>query len=258
MGYRVGGRIASRMPGSRCSTSAASPQIKFRPQAVGPCFRELLRLLATQSGLPQRLGTAGQRATGQRGRERLEAQPGWEAEHQLKGGYAPLIQDDHVQIRKRLSPITGVRSAASADGRRVGMARPSNVIEIRTEGQQAAHSGPFPQSLVEFFLAAFSDAGDLVWDPFLGSGTTLATAQMLRRIGCGIEISPAYCDVVLGRMARLLGKEPVLANSGQSLAEVAAARGVPFEPDAQTQLQDNRGIWQRGPARYDDRRRKAS
>ena len=42
---------------------------------------------------------------------------------------------------------------------------PSNVIEVKTESSQGSHSAPFPRALVEFFVKAFSDPGDVVFDP---------------------------------------------------------------------------------------------
>ena len=105
-----------------------------------------------------------------------------------------------------------------------GLARPSNVIEVKAEGGQGDHSAPFPRALVEFFVQAFSDPGDMVFDPFLGSGTSMAAAHVLGRIGCGCEISPAYCDVILRRMSTLTGQEPVLASTGQSFSQAAHER----------------------------------
>ena len=49
-----------------------------------------------------------------------------------------------------------------------GLARPSNVIEVKAEGGQGDHSAPFPRALGEFFVKAFSDSGDIVFDPFMG------------------------------------------------------------------------------------------
>ena len=110
-----------------------------------------------------------------------------------------------------------------------GIAWPSNVIEAKAEGSQGSHSAPFPRALVEFFLKAFSDPGDSIYDPFMGSGTTMAAAHVLGRTGYGCEISPAYCDVILRRMEHLAGVEPVLAATGQSMWEVAVDRGVTEE-----------------------------
>ena len=112
------------------------------------------------------------------------------------------------------------------DGRFTDIARPSNVIEVRTESTQGSHSAPFPRALVEFFLKAYSDEGDLVFDPFMGSGTTMAAAHVLNRDGYGCEISPAYCDVILARVGKLAGEQPVLVETGQPFEQVAAARGV--------------------------------
>ncbi|MCC6366340.1 MAG: ParB N-terminal domain-containing protein [Bryobacterales bacterium] len=108
--------------------------------------------------------------------------------------------------------------------RHEGLARPSNVIEVRTESNQGSHSAPFPRALVEFFIKAFSDAGDIVLDPFLGSGTTMAAAHVLERTGYGIEISPAYCDVILHRMEHLTGVQPTLT-TGEKFNDIAAQRG---------------------------------
>jgi DNA modification methylase len=100
------------------------------------------------------------------------------------------------------------------------------VIEVKTESSQGSHSAPYPRALVEFFVKAYSDEGDVIFDPFMGSGTTMAAAQILNRDGFGCEISPAYCDVIVGRVSNLSGEEPVLEATGQTFAQVAETRGV--------------------------------
>jgi len=142
------------------------------------------------------------------------------------------------------------------DERYEGLARPSNVIEAKTESSQGSHSAPFPRALVEFFIKAFSDAGDLVFDPFLGSGTTLVAAALLDRIGCGPEISPAYCDVVVRRAMAALNCDAVLADSGQTFEEVAAARGVSVDPPASRHATDARSIRHKNGMPYYGPRRK--
>ena len=54
------------------------------------------------------------------------------------------------------------RSSLSQDseGRYAGIARPSNVVEVKSESSQGSHSAPFPRALVEFFVLAYSDEGD--------------------------------------------------------------------------------------------------
>ena len=121
----------------------------------------------------------------------------------------------------------GKADAADDDGRYAGIARPSNVVEVKSESSQGSHSAPFPRALVEFFLQAFSDESDVVYDPFLGSGTTMAAAAGLGRVGYGCEISPAYCDVILRRMMNLTGEAATLSEMNETFAAVAAARDVP-------------------------------
>ncbi len=116
------------------------------------------------------------------------------------------------------------RNANNLEGRHGGIARPSNVIEVKTESSQGSHSAPFPRALVEFFVKAYSDSGDLIFDPFLGSGTTIAAAHVLGRVGCGVEISPAYCDVIVRRIEHLAGIEAVLAETGEGFNIIAARR----------------------------------
>jgi DNA modification methylase len=86
---------------------------------------------------------------------------------------------------------------------RDGMARPSNVIEAGTGGAKVtgAHPAEFPVALPRWFLLAYSDPGDVLYDPFVGSGTSLLAAAESGRVGCGIEIAPRYCAVVLERLA---------------------------------------------------------
>ena len=52
---------------------------------------------------------------------------------------------------------------------------------------------------------------DLIYDPFLGSGTTLIAAEQLGRKCYGMEISPNYCDVIVKRWENLTGKKATLA-----------------------------------------------
>jgi DNA modification methylase len=54
----------------------------------------------------------------------------------------------------------------------------------------------------------------LIYDPFLGSGTTLIAAEQLGRKCYGMEISPQYCDVIVKRWETLTGKKASLADAG--------------------------------------------
>lgn len=63
---------------------------------------------------------------------------------------------------------------------------------------------------------------DSVYDPFLGSGTTLIACEQLGRRCFGLELDPRYCDVIVGRWEKLTGKSATL--DGRTFAEVAKER----------------------------------
>lgn len=80
------------------------------------------------------------------------------------------------------------------------MAYPTNVLHLATECGNKNHSAAFPEALPEWFIKLFSDEGDLVLDPFVGSGTTCAVAQRLQRNSVGIEVLAKYCDLANGEI----------------------------------------------------------
>lgn len=88
------------------------------------------------------------------------------------------------------------------------MAYPTNVLYLATECGNKNHSAAFPQALPEWFIKLFTDAGDWVLDPFVGSGTTLKAAKELGRNAVGIDILPEYCamarEAVLDAQYQLL------------------------------------------------------
>ena len=87
-----------------------------------------------------------------------------------------------------------------------------------------AHSTVKPTALVADFLLDCSNRGDLVVDPFIGSGTTLIAAHRTKRRGAGIELDPLYVDTALRRLATVTGLTPVLAGDGRTFDEIAALR----------------------------------
>jgi DNA modification methylase len=67
--------------------------------------------------------------------------------------------------------------------------------------------------------------GELVYDPFLGSGTTLAAAELTRRVCCGLELDPKYIDVIIQRWQALSGQQATWEGDGRSFPELARQRG---------------------------------
>ena len=90
----------------------------------------------------------------------------------------------------------------SGVGRRISawqgrpMAYPSNVLHASPVAHNTGHSAPFPEWLPEFFIKLFTDPGDIVVDPFAGSGTTLRVATRLRRRAIGVELLAAKRELV--------------------------------------------------------------
>lgn len=105
-----------------------------------------------------------------------------------------------------------------------GLARPSNVIEARAEGAQGQHSAPFPVAIPEFFIKAFTDPGDVVFDPFLGSGSTMIAAIKNGRSCYGCELSPNYTDVIVARAQKAVSEQFRLEGDGRTFAEMREER----------------------------------
>ena len=107
-----------------------------------------------------------------------------------------------------------------------GSARPGNVIKISTRSNpnENSHEAAFPPDLPMHFILAFSDAGDLIYDPFMGSGSTLIAAECSGRVCCGTEISPRYVDVAVLRWQNMTGKVATLESTGQTFEEARHAR----------------------------------
>ena len=77
---------------------------------------------------------------------------------------------------------------------------PSNVIHMATECYNQQHSAVFPVALPEWFIKLFTKEGDIVLDPFVGSGTTLVAAKKLARSYIGIDTNPDYCSLASKRV----------------------------------------------------------
>jgi DNA modification methylase len=66
--------------------------------------------------------------------------------------------------------------------------------------------------------------GELVYDPFLGSGTTLAAAEVTQRVCYGVELDPKYADVIVQRWQTLSDKKATLDGDGRTFEEIASER----------------------------------
>ncbi len=79
-----------------------------------------------------------------------------------------------------------------------------------TGDERHGHATPKPVEMMARCIKSSSRAGDIVVEPFLGSGTTLIAAEQLGRKCYGVELSPAYVDVIVQRWENLTGKKAKL------------------------------------------------
>ena len=78
--------------------------------------------------------------------------------------------------------------------------------------------------MLEDALLDMTERGDIVLDPFLGSGSTLIAAEKTGRRCRGLELDPLYVDVILRRYDAVTGRPAVLESTGETYTELAMRR----------------------------------
>jgi DNA modification methylase len=81
-----------------------------------------------------------------------------------------------------------------------------------------------PTAMLQDALIDLTNRGEIVLDPFLGSGSTLIAAENTGRLCCGVELDPLYVDVIIRRYEAATGTTAILADTGEPFATVAARR----------------------------------
>ena len=89
-----------------------------------------------------------------------------------------------------------------------GIALPSNQFDA-SGGRSVAHSAMYPVALPYRFMMIYANVGDIIYDPFLGSGTNIHAAERSQRLSYGIEMMPSHLAVILDEWSEL-GYEPQL------------------------------------------------
>lgn len=84
-----------------------------------------------------------------------------------------------------------------------------------------------PVALIVDAIRDCSCRGDVVLDPFMGSGTTIVAAERIGRIACGLELDPLYVDVAIRRWQAYSKKDAINAETGLSFDRTAAGALAP-------------------------------
>jgi len=113
---------------------------------------------------------------------------------------------DHVnknsgQVRAKDNTINrGKRLAGTGTFVTKSVSRRPNIWKIHNAGNRSGHPAVFPESLASDHIVSWSNKGDVVYDPFMGSGTTAKAAVMTGRHWVGSEISQEYAGIALKRL----------------------------------------------------------
>lgn len=83
------------------------------------------------------------------------------------------------------------------------LAYPTNVLHLATECGNRNHSAAFPTELPAWFIRLFTQEGDMVLDPFLGSGSTAVACMQLDRRYIGLELQAEYIEIANQRIESL-------------------------------------------------------
>ena len=107
------------------------------------------------------------------------------------------LDDGHSMRRREQAPVV------KAEKIRTNIWRYKVGTNCTTQDSIAfEHPAVMPEALAKDHVASWSNPGDVVLDPFAGSGTTLKAAKELNRQWCGIEINPEYCKIAEARLSQ--------------------------------------------------------
>jgi DNA modification methylase len=98
------------------------------------------------------------------------------------------------------------------------------VWEIPRPKRSEEHPTMKPVALIAKAIGNSSRRGDIVYEPFSGSGTTLVACEQLHRRCRAIEIDPRFVDVAVRRWQTLTGRDALLDGDGRSFAEIEQER----------------------------------
>lgn len=130
----------------------------------------------------------------------------WTKSHHFYGDYSSTVVDD-------TKPIDKMKPAELKElVRALQQRKPEDVVYCEKPTASRLHPTMKPIRLIARFVINSSRQGDVVLDPFGGSGSTLIACEQLGRKCRMMEIDPHYCDVIIRRWETFTGKKAVLLN----------------------------------------------
>lgn len=118
--------------------------------------------------------------------------------------------------------------------------KPNVMRHNRPTGEDREHNAAKPVALFRDLIMNSSGPGDVVLEPFCGSGTTIIAADQTDRICLACDMEPKWCDVTIGRFMRLRETKVTLGENGPTFQEIAQQR-VGDVPDLSPRADDSGG-----------------
>jgi DNA modification methylase len=126
----------------------------------------------------------------------------------------------------------GARSAWASDRKQTTLWDIPNNSAVGGAGEESwGHGTQKPVECMRRPLVNSSRPGDAVYDPFLGSGTSVIAAEITGRTCFGLELSPAYVDTIVLRWQAFTGRPAIHAESGQTFDDITPTDAHPEETD---------------------------
>lgn len=123
---------------------------------------------------------------------------------------AHLSETDQIRDESKVGSGFGKRVANWLGRDRV---YPTNVLYMATECSNRNHSAAFPVDLPAWFIKLFTQPGDIVLDPFIGSGTTAVAAIQLGRNYIGIDVNEEFVELARRRVSETQIQLPLVAET---------------------------------------------
>lgn len=162
--------------------------------------------------------------------QRVSAPGSWP--NKFKNGFEPVYhfaKTPKIKFRPKAVSIDSSGSSTGGKNRSMGdyyntvektieweNALPSNLLPTFGNATGWGQAAAYPIGLPNFFIRAFSDEGDCVYDPFAGSGSTAVAAYINNRPSIMVEKLPMYVAVILERLYETTGEMPERTEYGEN------------------------------------------